>query len=111
MTLENISGRDKIWFHATLNLRRDTTAAQLSTVLSSVGEILQAHPKVERGKLPVRLVKLGESSLDVEIDVYVATSDYTEFLAFQQELLLKILAAIEQAGTALAVPIQETFQR
>jgi MscS family membrane protein len=26
MTLENISGRDKIWFHPTLNLRRDTTS-------------------------------------------------------------------------------------
>jgi hypothetical protein len=25
MTLENVSKRDKIWFHFALNLRRDTT--------------------------------------------------------------------------------------
>src|SRR5260370_35338036 len=29
IALENISGRDKIWFHPTLNLRRDTTSDQL----------------------------------------------------------------------------------
>ena len=33
MTLENISGRDKIWFHPTVNLRRDTTSDQLLRVL------------------------------------------------------------------------------
>ena len=40
MALENISGRDKIWFHPTLNLRRDTTSDQLLQVLSSFREIL-----------------------------------------------------------------------
>ena len=30
-------------------------------------------------------------------------------LALQQELLLKMLQAIEHAGTALAVPLQESF--
>jgi hypothetical protein len=40
----------------------------------------------------------------------VTTSDYDEFLALQQELLLKMLQAVEQAGTALAVPLQERFE-
>ena len=41
---------------------------------------------------------------------YVATSDYDEFLALQQELLLKMLQAVEHAGTLLAVPLQESFE-
>jgi hypothetical protein len=41
---------------------------------------------------------------------YVTTADYDEFLAVQQELLLKMLQAVEQAGTALAVPLQESFE-
>jgi MscS family membrane protein len=53
MALENISGRDKIWFHPTLNLRRDTTSDQLLKVLTSFREILTSEPKVETGKLPV----------------------------------------------------------
>jgi MscS family membrane protein len=110
MELENISGRDKIWFHPTLNLRRDTTSDQLAEVLSSFGKILTGHPKVETGKLPVRFVGVGSYSLDVEVVAYVTTSDYDEFLALQQELLLKMLQAVEHAGTALAVPLQESFK-
>ena len=109
MELENISGRDKIWFHPTLNLRRDTKSEQLMEVLASFGKILTDHPKVETGKLPVRFIGVGPYSLDVEVVAYVTTADYDEFLALQQELLLEMLRAVERAGTALAVPLQESF--
>jgi MscS family membrane protein len=110
MTLENISARDKMWFHPTLNLRRDTTSDQLLRVLSALREILTGHPKVETGKIPVRFIGVGAYSLDVEVTVYVTTSDYDEFVELQQELLLKILQAVESSGTALAVPLQESFE-
>ena len=109
MTLENISGRDKIWFHPTVNLRRDTTSEQLSRVLASFREILAGHSKVETGKMPVRFIGVGTYSLDVEVVAYVTTPDYDEFLAIQQEMLIDMLRAVEQAGTALAVPLQESF--
>jgi MscS family membrane protein len=109
VALENISGRDKIWFHPTFNLRRDTTSDQLMKVLSSLTEILRGHAKIEAGPLPVRFVGVGAYSLDIDAVAYVTTADYDEFLALQQELLLKMLQAVEQAGTALAVPLQESF--
>ena len=110
MALENLSVRDKIWFHPTLNLRRDTTSAQLLEVLSSVREILKAYPKTETGDLPIRFVGVGPYSLDMEVDAYIKTVDYDEFLALRQDLLLRILQAVEKAGTALAVPLQESFK-
>jgi MscS family membrane protein len=110
MALENISRRDKIWFHPTLNLRRDTTSDQLLEVLSSVREILGANPNVETGSLPVRFIGVGPYSLDVEVVAYIKTTDHDEFLAQQQDLLLRMLQAVEKAGTALAIPLQETFR-
>ena len=110
MALENISGRDKIWFHPTLSLRRDTTSEQLSQVLDSFRRILAAEPKIEVGSIPVRFVAVGAYSLDVEIAAYVTTADYDEFLGIQQQLLLKLLRAVESAGAALAVPLQESFE-
>jgi MscS family membrane protein len=110
MALENISLRDKIWFHPTLSLRRDATSGQLLEVLSSVREILKAHPKAETGDLPVRFVGVGPYSLDVEVTAYIKTVDYDEFLALQQDLLLRMLQAVEKSGTALAVPLQESFK-
>ena len=109
MSLENISGRDKIWFHLMLNLRRDTTADQMSRVLSSIEQLMKQHPKVEEGKMPVRFIGVGQWSLDVEVNTYVKTPDGDEFLAIQQELLMKILLAVEASGTALAVPLQESL--
>jgi MscS family membrane protein len=109
MELENISSRDKIWFHPTLNLRRDTKSDQLLEVLTTISKILTEHPQVETGNLPVRVVGVGPYSLDVEVVAYVTTSDYDEFLKLQQELLLKMLQAVERAGAALAVPLQENL--
>ncbi len=107
MALENFSSRDKILFHPTFNLRRDTTSEQLLDVLGSVREILNSHPKVAPGNVPVRFIGVGQYSLDVEVFVYINTSDSDEFLALQQELLLRMLQAVEKAGAALAVPLQE----
>jgi len=58
----------------------------------------------------VRFVGVGPYSLDVEVVAYINTADYDEFLALQQDLLLRMLQAVEKAGTALAVPLQESFK-
>jgi len=106
MVLENFAKRDKMLFHVTLNLRRDTTPDQVRKLLDSIGGVLADHPTVEPGALPVRFVGVGTYSLDVEIFVYILTRDGDEFLKTQQNLLLKILDAVEDAGTALALPTQ-----
>jgi len=106
MTLENLSKQDKMLFHFMLNLRRNTTPDQVRAVLKSIAKILTEREKVEAGNLPVRFTGVGTYSLDLEVSVYVLTNDGDEFLRIQQELLLRILDAIESAGTALALPTQ-----
>ena len=106
MTLENLSKQDKMLFHFMLNLRRDTTPDQVRAVLKSIAKILTEREKVEAGKLPIRFVGVGTYSLDLEVSVYILTNDGDEFLRIQQELLLRILDAIQAAGTALALPTQ-----
>lgn len=75
MTLENFSHMDKMLFHITLNLRRDTTPDQVRTVLETVGRTLREHPKIEAGAIPVRFVGIGSYSLDIEIYIYILTTD------------------------------------
>jgi MscS family membrane protein len=109
MTLENFDKRDKMLFHVTLNLRRDSTPDQVRMVLNSIARILADHSDVEPGTLPVRFVGVGTYSLDIEIFVYVLTRDGDDFLRTQQDLLLKILDAVKDAGTALALPTQASI--
>jgi len=109
IVLENFSMRDKVWFHPTLNLRRDTSPDQVRKILEDIRRILTEDPKAEVGNLPVRFIGAGPYSLDVEVFAYIRTSDYDEFLSIQQSLLLRIMDAISAAGTALALPTQASI--
>ena len=109
IVLENFSQRDKVWFHPTLNLRRDTRPDQVRKILEDIRRILTENPKAEVGTLPVRFIGAGPYSLDVEVFAYIRTSDYDEFLNIQQNLLLRIMDAISAVGTALALPTQASI--
>jgi MscS family membrane protein len=106
LEIENFGRRDKIFFHPILNLRRDTTPDQIRILITSLRELLLAHPLVDPNPARVRFIGIGQYSLDIEIFSYAKTSDFDEFLVVQEELLLGILDRIRQAGTALAVPSQ-----
>jgi MscS family membrane protein len=106
MTIENFSKRDKMLFHFTLNLRRDTKPDQVRNLLESITSILQQQTTVDAGATPVQFVGVGTYSLDLDVSVYVLTSDDSEFARIRQELFLAILDAVEAAGTALALPTQ-----
>jgi MscS family membrane protein len=108
MSLENFAPREKVWFHPTIGLRMDTTADQLRYVLAEIRKLLHEHSRVEPGGR-IRLAGFGATSLNLEIFAYVLTSDYGEFVAIQEDLLLRIMEIIEDAGTRLALPAQNTF--
>lgn len=107
MTLENFARRDKMWFHPKFNLRLDSTPDQMHRVIESFTEILKNHPAIEIGAIPVRFTGVADYSLTIEIFAYVLTSDGDRFLAVQAEVLMKLLEAVHQAGTGLAVPLRE----
>lgn len=106
MNLENVTLRDKFWFHPLISLRRETTVDQMQTFLRDTREMLHQHASVEPDTLRVRFIALTGSSQDVEIYSYVFAPDYNDFLRIQEELLLRILGIVESAGTALALPTQ-----
>ena len=104
MTIENISARDKMLFHFMLNLHRDTTPDQVRTLLTAIKMILTENPKLEAGAAPVHLANVGKESLDLEMSAYVLTRSGDEFTEIQQDLYLRILDAVEAAGTKVARP-------
>jgi MscS family membrane protein len=108
-SLENLSLRDKFWFHHILGLRYETTAAQMRSVLEGIHMLLEQHPRVERDSVCVRLLRFGASSLDAEVVAYFFTPDWSRFLEIQGELLLKIMEIVQAAGTRMALPSQTLY--
>ena len=101
MSLENFSKRDRIRFHHTVALPRQTTADQLRSVLAQIRRLLDAHPRVESTSARIRLIKVSGSSLDVEIFAYVLETDQAAFLAIQEQLLLGIMDIMETLSTSV----------
>jgi MscS family membrane protein len=64
---------------------------------------------VEEASARVRLLKLGENAIEVEIYAYILTREYREFLAVQEELILQAMDVLESSGAAVALPTQTTM--
>ena len=108
MSLENVTLRDRIWFHHTVRLAVQTTAEQLRLVLEGIRRLLAAQTKVDSRSARARFIGFSDWSLDVEIFAYVLESQYTAFLTIQEELLLGVIDVIDASGTSVALPIPAT---
>ena len=101
---ETFAVRDRLKLSVTLGLAYGTSAAQVRAVLAGIEGALRAHPRIWPEGTSVRLVDLGESSLVVEVMAWLQMTDWAAFTAERQELLLRFLAIVEEAGAALAFP-------
>ena len=107
--IENLTARDRMRFFTTLNLRYETTPDQMRHVLVGLRALFGGHPKVGPEMLRVRFAAFGAASLDIEINAYVMTADVDEFLAIREDLLLRIMDCVTQAGTGFAFPSQTVY--
>jgi len=108
-TLENLRFRDKFLCQQTIRLRYDLSPDHVRYVLGKIQDLLRADPKVEDATARVRFVRFAEYALEVEIFCYILEPDYAEYLAAQEDLLLKIMDQVEKAGAVVALPTQTTF--
>jgi len=109
VNLENYTVRDMFLCNHIVGLRYETAADQLRFVMAEIRRLLYQHPKVESQSARVRFVRFGSSSLDLEIFAYIFAPEHSEFLAIQEDLLLRIMEIIEASGTGVAFPSQVTY--
>jgi MscS family membrane protein len=110
VTLENLSRRDSFWFHHTLRLHSETTAAQLRSVLEGISAMLACNRGSVRDSIRVRFLGFAaDSSLELELFAYITASDWADFLALQGERLLQVMDVVQAAGTRLAPPAQTSY--
>jgi MscS family membrane protein len=107
--LENFRLRDKILFRQIVRLRYDLSPDHVRYISEQLRQVLTRHPKADHASARVRLLKLGENAIEMEIYAYILTREYREFLAVQEELILQAMDVLENSGAAIAVPGQTTM--
>ncbi|HET7892736.1 MAG TPA: mechanosensitive ion channel family protein [Candidatus Sulfotelmatobacter sp.] len=109
INLENLSRRDKILFKTSLGLRPESKADHVRFVLAEIRRLLYSHPKVETKSVRVRLTDIAGTSLSMEVFAYILTREFNEFAAVREDLLLRIMDVMEDAGGGLALPAQTLY--
>ncbi len=72
-------------------------------------EMLLAHPRITEDPARVRAGGFGDYSIDVDIFAYVATADWNDFLAVQEDIVLRIMDIVKNAGTGFALPSRTLY--
>jgi len=109
MKLDNFAARDQRLLKTILGLRYETTPEQLRYVLAELRKMLLGHPKVMPAPARVRFVGYGAYSLDLEVFAYLRCQDQNEFLAIQEDILLRMADIISDGGTGFAFPSQTMY--
>jgi len=105
----NFNQRDQRLLKTTLQLRYETTPEQMRYILVKLRELLLGHPMVSPDPARVRLVGYGAYSKDVEIFCYLRCVEQNEFLAAQEDLLLRMDDIVQAAGSGFAYPSQTAY--
>lgn len=104
ITVENPSRMTNRRIYETIGLRYDDSA-QLEKIVAEVKKMLMQHPEIDTDKtLIVNFNGYGASSLDFFIYTFTKTTDWIHFHDVKQDVLLKILAIIDEHGADVAYP-------
>jgi MscS family membrane protein len=109
VSLETFSARDKFWFHPAVGLVYQTRPEQIREVVDGIRRMLLEHPLIDLTSVRVRFIRLGASSLDIDVFAYLQARDWNHFLEIQEQLLFGITEIVTRAGTSIAFPSQTMY--
>jgi len=109
MVLENFSARDQFWLRHLIGLEYQTEPSALDSILAAVRALLERDPRVIPATSRVRLLRFGESNLELEVFAYVSARDMNQFLEIQEGLLITIREVIGSAGVKIGIPARAIY--
>ena len=107
--IDNISAREKVLYKPILRLRYDTTPEQLRQILDGIRDLFATHERVLKDGHRVRFKEIADDALLVEVFAYLNTTVWTEYLQLAEELNIRILEIVAQAGTSLSLPARSLY--
>ena len=80
-------------------------ADKLAAILSDVEQMLRSHPEIEtQADLMVNFTTFAPSSLDFFVYTFTKTTNWATYHQVKQDVLLRIIAIVEQHGAEMAFP-------
>ena len=104
ISVENPSRMSNRRIKTTIGLRYDD-ATKVAVILHDIETMLRNHPEIDTSQtLMVNLTEFADSSLNFLLYTFTKTTVWTQYLAVQQDVFLKIIDIIDQHGAECAFP-------
>ena len=107
--ITNFTLREKRRIDFTLGLTYSSTATQIEAFIAKLKDYLSSNERLYHEDIRVHFVNYNDSSLDIRIVCYARTGDQREYLDILQEVNLRIMALLEEAGLSCAFPSRSIY--
>lgn len=108
--IENFRTRTKMPMTVTIRLQYTATQDQISAVRDGLRKILLDDARVEGSSMRVNLTDFGQWAIEMQIWAYLLTADVAKFNTIREDLLLRFMQVVENAGCKLALPSQVVYR-
>ena len=105
-TVENHSLMPKRRIKFTLGVTYDSTVQQVSTLVEKIETYLKGNPDIDQEFMLVKFTDFNDSSLDLFVYCFTASTDWTKHLSVKQDVNLRIMELVEEMGMSIAFPTQ-----
>ena len=106
VSLENPSRMNNRRIYETVGVRYED-AAKVSGIVKSVRAMLREHADIAQDRtLIVNFNHMGQSSLDFFLYTFTKTTNWVEYHAIKEDVLLKVLGIVTEHGAEVAFPTQ-----
>lgn len=105
----NTSERTSRLWNFTVGVTYDATEAQIEDLCASLTAMLKAEPGVVADSVQVILAEFGDSSINLDVRLYVETLDLGQFRALKSRINRKVMQRVEAAGCAFAFPSTSVY--
>lgn len=106
ITVENPSRMHNRRIFETIGIRYDDIGV-MQKIVEAVKAMLQEHESIENQQIiMVNFTQFNDSSIDFFVYAFTKTTDWAEYHAIKQDVLLKIAAIIDENEADIAYPTQ-----
>jgi len=110
-SLDNLTQRSQRRTKFWLRLALETPPETLQTIVEQIRQMLAQHPLTHQNPALVQFDGFGESSLDILIQYYVATSDWREYNRIKEEVNYHLIDIVHRYGGQFAFPARMLYLR
>ena len=105
-TVENHSLMPKRRIKFTLGVTYASSVDQVKELVTAIEAYLRGNPDIDQEFMLVKFTEFNDSSLDLFIYCFTASTDWTKHLSVRQDVNLKIMELVEERGMSIAFPTQ-----